>query len=259
MLSDLFTLPFLTGLALAILLPVLGCYLRLRNEWLAALAASHVAAAGALLASLLGGVASLGGVLAAALLGASKPFVLDRLKGGAAYPLLFIAAWSASVLLVANHPLAERLGQALFDGQLYFAGGAQLALVGVWTLGALIGLRRLSSRLLLAHFYPDHFRLRGLPQWPIHLGFDLLAALTVAIATMSLGVMGSFALLFVPAWLAFQRAADWRCGLRLAVVLGVVAYVLAFAIALTFDQPFGPVLAALVVGLGLCLSAMRPR
>ena len=48
--SDLFLLPFLTGLGLALVLPVLGCFLRLRDEWLAALAYAHVAAAGALLA-----------------------------------------------------------------------------------------------------------------------------------------------------------------------------------------------------------------
>ena len=36
--SDLFLLPFLTGLGLALVLPVLGCFLRLRDEWLAALA-----------------------------------------------------------------------------------------------------------------------------------------------------------------------------------------------------------------------------
>ena len=44
--SDLFLLPFLTGLCLALILPALGCFLRLRDEWLAALAYAHVAAAG---------------------------------------------------------------------------------------------------------------------------------------------------------------------------------------------------------------------
>ena len=53
--NELFLLPFLTGLGLAVLLPVLGCYLRLRDEWLAALAYANVAAAGALL-GLVGGL-----------------------------------------------------------------------------------------------------------------------------------------------------------------------------------------------------------
>ena len=40
-----------------------------------------------------------------------------------------------TVLIAANQPLAERLGHALFDGQLYFSGGAQLALVAPWAEG----------------------------------------------------------------------------------------------------------------------------
>ncbi len=251
---ELFVVPFLTGLALAMVLPVLGCYLRLRDEWLAALAASHVAAAGALLATLLGGSAILGGLLGAAALGLGKPFLLSRLKAGAAYPLVFIGAWSMTVLLAANHPLVERLGQALFDGQLYFAGASQLLGVFIGSSGALLGLRALSSRLLLAQIYPDHSRLRGLPQWPSHLGFDLLAALTVAVATMSLGVMGGFALLFVPPWVAFRRARDWRSGLVLSVSFGVIAYIVAFILALALDQPFGPVLAGVLVLSGMILG-----
>ena len=34
--------------------------------------------------------------------------------------MLLVTGWGLSVLLVANLPLAERLGHALFDGQLYF-------------------------------------------------------------------------------------------------------------------------------------------
>ena len=60
--DDIFLIPFLTGLCLALALPILGCFLRLRDEWLAALAYAHVAAAGALLA-LVGGIApAIGGM-----------------------------------------------------------------------------------------------------------------------------------------------------------------------------------------------------
>lgn len=252
--SELFLVPFVTGLLLAIMLPLLGCYLRLRDEWLAALAYAHVAAGGAL-AALVGGLPpAFGGMLAAALAGAGKRFAANRLAGGAGYALLMLAGWSAAVLLAANQPLAERLAQALFDGQLYFADVRQLALVAVGTLLALGLLRALSGRLLLARLYPDVFRLRGLPLWPVQLGFDLLAAVMLAVATMSLGVMGVFALLFVPPWLAFRRAGSWRKGLCWAVLGGVVAYSGAFALALFLDQPFGPVLALVLVVLGVAFA-----
>jgi zinc transport system permease protein len=252
--SDLFLVPFLTGLGLAILLPLLGCYLRLRDEWLAALAYAHVAAAGAL-AALVGGLPpAAGGVLAAALAGGAKRFLAARLAGGASHAMLLLAGWAVAVLLAANHPLAERLGHALFDGQLYFAGSDQLWLVGIGAPLALLILRALSRRLLLATVYPDFYRARGIAEWPAQTGFDVLAALALALATMSLGVMGAFALVFVPAWIAFRRARSWRGGLVLAALVGLGGYVAAFLLALALDQPFGPVLALLLIALGLVIA-----
>lgn len=252
--NELFVVPFLTGLGLAVLLPLLGAYLRLRDEWLAALAYSHVAAAGALLA-LVGGLSpAVGGVVAAGLAGAGKRLVAGRLSGGASYALLLLGGWATAVLLAANQPMAERLGHALFDGQLYFADAAQLALVAGCSAVALVLLRLLSQHLLLAHVYPDFFRLRGLRAWPVQTGFDLLAALVLALATMSLGVMGAFALVFIPPWLAFRRAGNWRSGLLAALAIGVTAYVAAFLAALLLDQPFGPVLALLLIAVGLLIA-----
>ena len=59
--DPVFAQPFLTGLAYAVLLPLVGAYLRLRDEWLAALAFAQTAAAGALLAMLAGLPLLLGG------------------------------------------------------------------------------------------------------------------------------------------------------------------------------------------------------
>ena len=221
--SDLFLLPFLTGLCLALILPVLGCFLRLRDEWLAALAYAHVAAAGALLA-LVGGLSpALGGMAAAALAGAGKRIFAQRLAGGAAFALMLLAGWAIAVLLAANQPLAERLGHALFDGQLYFSGGAQLVVVAPWVVFAGAMLLLLSRHLLLARVYPDYFQARHLRAWPVMLGFDLIAALTLALATMTMGIMGGFTLIFIPAWIAFRRAGSWRRGLAMAVQLGASA------------------------------------
>lgn len=252
--SELFLVPFLTGLGLAILLPLLGCYLRLRDEWLAALAYAHVAAAGALVALVGALPPAAGGVAAAALAGGAKRFLAARLAGGASHALLLLAGWAVAVLLAANHPLAERLGHALFDGQLYFSGSGQLWLVAIGAPLALLALRALSGRLLLATVYPDFYRARGIAAWPAQTGFDVLAALVLALATMSLGVMGAFALVFIPPWLAFRRARDWRRGLLVSLAIGVAGYAVAFALALTLDQPFGPVLALVLVIAGLIIA-----
>ncbi len=252
--SDLFLLPFLTGLCLALVLPVLGCFLRLRDEWLAALAFAHVAAAGALLALIGGVMPALGGMAAAALAGSGKRLFAGRLAGGASFALLLLGGWAVAVLLAANQPLAEQLGHSLFDGQLYFSGAAQLALVAPWSLFAAVALLLLSRHLLLARVYHDYFSARRLRAWPVVLGFDLVAALTLALATMTMGVMGGFALVFVPAWIAFRRARNWRNGLLLAAVIGVAGYGAAFLLALGLDQPFGPVLALLLIAVGLIIA-----
>ena len=47
--DSLLTVPFFAGLTLAVLLPLVGNLLRLRDEWLATLGLAHLAAAGALL------------------------------------------------------------------------------------------------------------------------------------------------------------------------------------------------------------------
>lgn len=250
----LFLTPFLTGLGAAILLPLLGCYLRLRDEWLAALAYSHVAAAGALMALVVGLPPAMGGLGLAALAGAGKRLAARRLAGGASYALLLLGGWAAGVLLAANQPMAERLGHALFDGQLYFATMEQLLWVVMGGGAALLLLRQLSRQLLLAHTFPDFFRARGLRAWPTQTGFDLLAAGCLAGATMSIGVMGAFALVFIPPWVAFRRAGNWRAGLWLALLVGVSGYTLGFGVALWLDQPFGPVLALALIALGLVVA-----
>jgi zinc/manganese transport system permease protein len=249
LLDPLFIQPFFTGLCFAVLLPLIGAYLRLRDEWLAALAFAQMAAAGSLLAMLAGIPLMLGGLLAAAGAAGLKSLFDGAARGvqGAAYALLLVLGWAVSVLLVANLPLAERLGHALFDGQLYFTDASHLAaaLVGVVILGA--GLLRLSRGLLLAHFFPDFFKARGRSAHRIHFFFDLLVAAALALATMSVGVMAAFAMVFVPPLVAWRWSRNWQQSLLLAVGVGVFAYLLSFMVALLLDQPFGPLLAVTLV------------
>jgi zinc transport system permease protein len=61
-------------------------------------------------------------------------------------------------------------------------------------------------------------------------------------------------LVFIPPWLAFRRGGSWRAGRWCAVLIGVVAYGVAFALALVLDQPFGPVQALVLVLLGVLIA-----
>jgi len=243
--DPLFRVPFVTGLLLAGLLPLIGMYLRLRNEWLAALAFAQMASAGALVAMVTGWPMVLGGLLASVLAALAKG-ALAR-AGASAYALMLLLAWGGGVLLVANHPLAEQAGHALFDGQLYFTGDAHLIAAAVACAAVLPLLGWLSRPLLLARFFPEFYRARGRDERPRLMLFDLAAGLAVALATVSLGVMAAFALVFVPPLLAYRLGRSWRSGLIVAALTGMGGYSLAFALALGFDQPFGPLCALILV------------
>lgn len=255
--DPLFRVPFCTGLLLAGLLPLIGMYLRLRGEWLAALAFAQMASAGALLAMVLGWPMLAGGALAALLAALAKG--IAAAAGANAYALMMLLAWGAGVLLVANHPLAEQAGHALFDGQLYFTGEGHLLAVGLVCAGAVPVLLRLNRPLLLARFFPEFHQARGLDARPRLMLFDLLAGVVIALATVSIGVMAAFALVFVPPLVAYRFGRSWRFGLGLAALIGMGGYSLAFALSLAFDQPFGPVCAVLLVALILLLGVKSDR
>lgn len=260
---ETFWQPLLGGLAFAVLLPLLGCYLRLRGEWLAAFAYAQIAAAGALVAMAFNLPLLAGGGMAALLAAVGKRLggtsARAQQQQAAAYPILLLLGWGLSVLLVSNLPMAERLGHALFDGQLYLTDGSHLLVGTIWAILALWLLRWLSRRILLAQVFPDHFRTSGQAQWPTQLGFDLLTAISLALATMMLGVMAAFALIFIPPWLAFRHAGSWRRGLMLALTVSISTYLFGFLLALPLDQPFGPVLALVLVAVAAVSPLFRRR
>jgi zinc transport system permease protein len=254
---ELFWRPALTGALLVLLLPLLGLYLRLRGEYWAARAYGQTGGVGALAAMALG-LPPIAGGLALSLVLAGLKYRLEKcLPPAGLFPLLFILGWSASLLLTANLPGVERLGAALFEGQLYFAGVEMLYCAALALLVGVVFLLRWGAALLWVDLYPAHFYAQGLPEWPVRVGFDLLIAASLALAVMSLGVMGAFALVFVPAWLVFAFSPGWRVALFATPILGLLAYALAFMLALLYDQPFGPML-SLVLG-AMVLPAMFVR
>ncbi|MGM0413510.1 MAG: metal ABC transporter permease [Pseudomonadota bacterium] len=253
--DPMFRIPLATGLVAAALLPLLGLWLRLREEWLAALGIGHVGAA----TVLAGGALGLG-VLPAGLGGAAVAVALKAALGRAGnsgWGVLILGGWAASLLVGANSDLGEAASHALVEGQLYFAGPAHLAgLAGIAGVAALT-LPWLGPRLLRSRLFPEADGANGRPAWRWHRGFDTLVAAALTLAAASLGLMAAFALAFLPAWVAFRRAHSWRRALFLAPLIGVAAYVAAFVAAIALDQPFAPVL--VVVLLLVAAAGLRSR
>jgi zinc/manganese transport system permease protein len=245
-LDPMFRWPLVTGVIFAALLPILGMYLRLREEWLAALALAQVAAAGSLGSAILGLPPQAGALACACTAAACKGWIAKTGNNG--YALLMISGWAAAILMLANVPIAEHLGHALFDGQLYFTGVTHVVFGAAFLLVVAAVMPWLSRKLLLERMFPDFFRASGLSARKFHLIFDLLIAAGLALATASVGVMGAFGLVFVPSMIAYRIGPSWRGALWLAAGISLLAYAAAFVLAFVVDQPFGPILVLVLAG-----------
>ncbi|MEY6431945.1 metal ABC transporter permease [Thioalkalicoccus limnaeus] len=238
--DPLFHLPFVTGLLLAPVAAVIGVYLRLRDEWLAALAYAQVAAAGGVLAVLIHAPVMLGALVAAGLAATLKG-LLER-AGNDHFVIFILVGWSLALVASAFSAHGEMIGKSLMDGQLYFTGIGHLWAAGLILGVAVLAMPWLSRRLLMSRFFPDHYSANDIPGWRHHLFFDLLVVAAVAVATTTYGVMAAFALVFVPAWIAWGLARGWFLVLLLTATIAIVAYLIAFVAAIALDQPFGPVM-----------------
>lgn len=249
--DGLFLVPFVNGLLLAVLLSLVGPYSRMRGEWLASLGVAQAAAAGLLLGASIEGAATPAALMAAAAAAIGKT-VLGQRSGNDAYALMLLVGWSLALLLAANTARGEDLSRALLEGQLYFTGRSDL--IGIILLLAIVlgTLVWLSRRLLVGCLFPDRLVDNRRPAVRYDFIFDILVAVSLALAATVVGVMAAFALVFMPAWVAFRVAQSWRATLIWSATLGTAAYCGSFVIAILLDQPYGPVLVAalLVIGIG---------
>jgi zinc transport system permease protein len=253
----LFLTPFVNGLLLSIVLALLGPYSRMRGEWLASLGVAQAAGAGLLFGAFLDGAATIGALAAAAVAAIAKT-LLGR-SGNDGYAVMLLVGWSTALLLAANIARGEDLSHALLEGQLYFTGTSQLWSIAVLLAIVIVTMTVLSRRLLLGCLLPDRLVGDRRPTARYDLAFDVLVAISLALAATVVGVMAAFALVFIPAWVAFRVAGSWRSTLTWSLLLGTAAYIGSFALAIIFDQPYGPVLVAalLVVGSGRAIVRRR--
>ena len=243
--DPMFRVPFITGLILAPLAAVLGNLLRLRSEWLAALAYSQLAAAGGIVAALFHLPLLAGALVVAALVAAYKG-LFSRI-GNDHFALLILFGWTLTMAAASYSAHGDMVGRALLDGQLYFISLNHLVAAVILLLVGVPLLRWLIPRLLRSHFYPDYYTANGPGSQGHTLAFDLFVVASIAITATALGVMSTFALVFLPSWIAWKLAVGWRQVMLLSAVIATVAYVVAYVLAIVMDQAFGPVLTGLLV------------
>lgn len=249
--DPMFRVPFFTGLALAAALSLIGALLRMRDEWLAALGLSHIAAAGAI-ASVPLGIPILAGAFGAAGLSLIAHSALPR-AGNSHHALLLIVGWSATLLIGTHIDHGQTVGEALMRGQLYFtrlphligAAGLLAVVLALWPW--------LSPHLLTTRFFPDYHSANRNPVWPYQVAFSLLVIVAVVLGTISIGAFPAFAMLFVPPWVGFVMVGGWRRSMVATAAVGCGAYITAFVLAIVLDLPFGPVL----TGTLICTASLR--
>jgi zinc transport system permease protein len=122
-----------------------------------------------------------------------------------------------------------------------------------------VTVRVLSRRLLLGCLLPDRLVGARRPAARYELAFDVLVAIGLALAATVVGVMAAFALVFIPAWVAFRFAAGWQSALTWSLLIATGAYAGSFALAIVFDQPYGPVLVATLLAVGSGRARLRGR
>ena len=254
--DPLFRMPLATGLMLAVALPILGGSLRLRNQWFAGLGVAQLAAAGGVLGALLHGPVMLFVLLGAALGGIAR--ALTRSARNEHYAVMLLGGWAAVMLLAKYGHDANMAATHLLNGQLYFTALPHLLGAALLLAALLLSGHWLARRLLIARLFPGHFRANRQPAWPHELCLEGLLIGGVVLGISTMGVMATFAMLFIPPWVAFRLARGWMRALLLSVLLGVGACLAGFMAALALDTPFGPALvAALLLTVPLRLAPFR--
>ncbi|PIE41440.1 MAG: ABC transporter [Gammaproteobacteria bacterium] len=240
--DPMFQAPWLAGACLSVVLPLIGLYLRLRNEWLAALGLAQMSAATGLIGYGFGIPIFIAGSIGGSITALLKNF---SAANNTAYALMILAGWAITFLVAANTALGESLGHTLIDGQLYFINDyLAYTCVALLVVGITL-IRLIKKQLLRAQLFPHFEKLNETHTLRWHLSFDLLVAVSMAVATASIGLMTAFAMVFIPPWLAFRIAPSWKAAGWIAVTFNLAVYMAGFVFAILFDQPYGPTQVAL--------------
>ncbi len=238
--DPMFRVPMFTGLALAVSLSLIGAFLRLKNEWLSAFGLSQISAAGAVAGIALGVPPIFTAVITAVLASFFK--ILNPDSNNSHYALMIIVGWAGSIILAANTYHGEVAGETFLRGQLYFTHTGHLIGAGILTATLLGTVRWLSPRLLTERFFPDYYSANDKPALKHRLLFTAFVIFSVVLGTVSLGAFPAFAMFFVPSWAGFVIVNGWKKSLLASVIIGILAYLISFAVAVLGDQPFGPIL-----------------
>ena len=234
------------GLLVGSACALLGVFVILKRVVFIGMALSEIAAcgiAGALLAGLpplLGAIAlTLGAV---ALL--AGPYESRRLPRDALLGLLFVAAASLSVLLVAGSGLGLAEIKSLLYGDLILASRADLRLLGAILVPAIAILLACLRPLLYAFLDREAATVLRVRPARMEMLFFLLLGLVVATASKTAGSLLVFCYLIVPPATALLLTRRLGLVMVLAPALAAAATLIGLAVSFLADWPTNPTICA---------------
>ncbi len=218
----------LAGTILSVVAGLVGYFVVLRHQAFAGESLSDVAFTGALGGAALG-LNPLVTLLATTILVALAMGGLGERLRGRDVAVGTILAWVLGLgdlflILFSLHVSGTGTGFSgvtVLFGDILGTSVAQLRVIAVVSLLAILALAVIARPLLFASLDPDVAAARGVPVRLLSLGFMALLAVTVSEATLAVGALLVFALLLLPAAIAQQLTARPYAALPLAAALAV--------------------------------------
>lgn len=237
LLDSFLLIPFIGGLLATLLLALGSVAFLLRGSVWQGLAIGQGAATGGVFASaLLWPVAPVAVLLSALML-----WLLQAAKQQERRALmLFIACLAATTLMVSNLSGASQAAARWTEGQIYYLITADL-----WPLMALLAISLLAlpwlkGFWLFSQLAPDQGS--GFQPKPGFVFFESAwRVLLLVFASQTLGLPGALAGLLFPAWAGALLAKSYRSLFYWSLFFALAAYLIAWSLAIYWDQPFAPV------------------
>ncbi len=253
-LAKLFWPSLLTALSIAVAAGVIGVFVLLRRDAMAALAIPQLVAVGAAVALRMGFASTLWPSLAA-VVAALTLLVWSKRRGANHWllPSLYIAGLSISFLIVAGSGGHVGELQALFTGVDVAVSPEQARLATPVLLIAAGACAVLWRRLLLISQAPAVAEVAGVSSAKWELTFLALLAIVFLLGTSSSGIVMVLALLFLPAATVLPWARRVPIALAASAVLAVLVALAAWVLSIRNDWPLSP--AAGGVGFSLLLTS----
>ena len=228
----------IAGTAAAILGAIVGYFVVVRNIGFAAHALAHIGFAGAAGAALLG-LSPLEGMLlltigSGAFMGAAGERVH---RSDMAIGMVLSAALGLGTLFLSLYSGFAGQAIAILFGDIFGVSRQQIVEMVVLALICLAALALFSRRLLFASTQPRLAEARGLSLRAIAVGFMIVLAVSVTLASQIVGVLLVFTLVIAPAGISLRFCRSFWSGMLASIILGVAGVWAGILLACITDRP----------------------